>query len=393
MNRKQLGILLGLVVIVGGAGLMVYQQREHSWQPPSGATGGSLLANLPVNDITRLVLRQGTNEVNLIKQSDAWRVRERHDYPANFTQISEFLLKARDLKVVQTEKVGPSQLPRLHLAPSGPDTNAALVVEFKGAGDKTLSTLLVGKTHLRKSSRPSPDGESDGGFPDGRYVMTAEPGTVSVISDPLESLQPRPESWLNKDFIKIEKARSLTVTFPAATNSWKLSRETESGDWKLADLKPGEALDSAKTSAFATPLSSPSINDVISGDTLTGGGVTTVSVDTFDGFHYDLKVGAKRNDDLPLTVSVSANLPKQRAAAKDEKPADKDRLDKEFKAQSQKLEEKLKQEQTHQGWTHLISSWSLESLVKERAQLMVEKKEEPKTETPGFPQPGEAPHP
>jgi len=105
-----------------------------------------------------------------------------------------------------------------------------------------------------------------------------------------------------------------------------------------------------------------------------------VTLDTFESFTYLLKVGQKTNDNYPLLVAVSAQLPKERAPGKDEKPEDKDKLDKQFKEQQKKLEEKLTQEQAFGKWTYLVSSWTLDPLLKNRTQLLVEKKEEPKKE-------------
>ena len=107
------------------------------------------------------------------------------------------------------------------------------------------------------------------------------------------------------------------------------------------------------------------------------------TVDTFDNFNYTLKVGQKTNDNYPLAMSVSAQLPKERTPGKDEKPEDKTKLDKEFKEKQKKLEEKLAQEKTFENWVYLVSSWTVDPLLKERSQLMVEKKEEPKKEEKG----------
>src|SRR5205085_9172026 len=86
---------------------------------------------------------------------------------------------------------------------------------------------------------------------------------VALISDALANIEPQPDQWLNKDFFKIEKVRSIAVAFPAATNSWKLTRDTESAEWKLADAKPGEQLDASKASGVVNPLASPSFTDVM----------------------------------------------------------------------------------------------------------------------------------
>jgi hypothetical protein len=171
------------------------------------------------------------------------------------------------------------------------------------------------------------------------------------------------------------------VTFPVATNSWKLTRENESGEWKLAETKPGEELDSGKASGVSNPLSSPSFVDVATGakPEETGLGKPTIAtLETFDGFNYTVKVGAKTNDNYFLTVAVAANLPQARTPGKDEKAEDKDRLDKEFKEKQKKLEEKRAQEKAFEKWTYLVAGWTVDPLLKERTQLFVEKKDDTK---------------
>src|SRR5687768_5779334 len=126
MNRKQLIILVILVVLVGEAGLLLRNRENSSWKGADPAVGKKLLGEkFPVNDVAQISIKQGTNELNLVKK-DLWRVRERGDYPANYSEVSDFLLKVSDLKIVQTEKVGPSQLPRLSLA-IGQGSSSALV--------------------------------------------------------------------------------------------------------------------------------------------------------------------------------------------------------------------------------------------------------------------------
>jgi hypothetical protein len=382
MNRKQLVILLVLVVVLGGAGLVIHNKQNQERQGGDPSAGKKLLGDFPVNDVARITLKQGTNEATLVKKDDLWRVGERNDYPASFTDISDFLLKTRDLKIVQSEQVGASQLGRLELA-AGQGSNSALVVEFDDQHDKPIKTLLLGKKHMKKTSQPSQFGEGDEGWPDGRYVKTGDSADVAIISNPLDNIEPQPAQWLDKNFFKVEKAKTIAVAFPNATNSWKLTRETESGDWKLADAKADEQLDSAKTSGVSNPFSSPSFADVSTSakpEEIAAGKPTVVTIDTFDNFSYTVKVGGKTNDDYQLTVAVTAQIPKERTPGKDEKPEDKTKLDKEFKDHQQNLEEKLNQEKGFGKWVYLVSNWVVEPVLKERAQLLVEKKEEPKKE-------------
>src|ERR1035441_5034370 len=83
MNRKQLLILVVLVVVLGVVGLVLHQRNQTSWQGGSRRGGGAkLLGDLPVNDVTTIVIKGGTNELDLVKQDNLWRVKQRNDYPA-----------------------------------------------------------------------------------------------------------------------------------------------------------------------------------------------------------------------------------------------------------------------------------------------------------------------
>ena len=383
MNRKQFLVLLALVLVLGAWGLKQLRNQTSSWGGGGAAIGQKLLGEFTVNDVAQIAIKHGTNELTLAKKNDLWRVAQRGDYPANFAEISSLLLKLKDLKVVQTETVGPSQLPRLELAPSG--VNTPTTVEFTDASGKAIKTLLLGKKHIKSGGQRSPmEDAGDGGFPDGRYVMAnGAADRVALISDPLANLEPNPAPWLNKDFFKVEKARTIAVTFPQATNSWKLVRETESGPLKFAEAQPGEELDASKASAAGNPFSSPSFDDVAVGATPEQTGLnqpTVVGIETFDGFTYTIKVGVKTNENYFVTLTVAATLPKERPAGTDEKPEDKARLDKEFADQQKKHGDKLAAEKTLEPWTYLVSGWTVDSVLKERAQLLVDKKEEPKAE-------------
>src|ERR1043166_7405834 len=259
MNRKQLVILLVVIIVLGGAGLLMRKKESASWEGGSRDVGKKLVENFPINDVATIALKQGSSELHLVKKDNFWRVRERNDYPANYSEISGFLLKINDLKVVQTEKVGPSQLGRLSFA-----GDSVLTVDLKDQKDKPIKTLLLGKKHMKKSTQPSPMSQfgGDEGYPDGRYVKSGTDDSVALISDALANIEPKPDQWLDKDFFKVEKVKTIAVNFPVATNSWKLTRETESGEWKLADAKPTEPLDAGKASGVANPLGSPSFSDV-----------------------------------------------------------------------------------------------------------------------------------
>jgi hypothetical protein len=379
MNRKQFIILLALVAVIGTAGLIVHQRSNNSWQSAEASIGQKLLPNLAVNDIAQITIQSGTNNLTLAKSDSLWRVRERGDYPANFPQISDLLMKFAGLKIEQSEEIGPSQFGRFQLLPPSPATNTGTLVEFKDQGGKTLSTLLLGKKHMAKAAADSQFGGMDSeGWPDGRYVMVGtDAKSLAVISDTLDEVQPKPEQWLNKDFFSIEKPRSIAVQFPESTNSWKLIRASDTNDWHLADAGSDEKLDSTKISSITSPFGSASFGDVAQpAKSYNPANNTVLTVETLDGFTYVAKIGQKQNENYPVSFSISANLPAERITAKDEKPDQKTRLDNEFKEQQGRLAEKLAREKRFENWIYFLPAYSIDGLLKPREQLLVEKQKE-----------------
>ena len=56
------------------------------------------------------------------------------------------------------------------------------------------------------------------------------------------------------------------------------------------------------------------------------------------------------------------------------------KLDKAFEAHKQQMEAKLKQEQSLGKWTYLVSSWTVQPLLKKRSELLAQPKPEKKPE-------------
>jgi hypothetical protein len=379
MNRKQLLIILVVAVVLGGIGLYLNRQKSASFASKPKSSGEKLLGDFPVNDVALIRLRDDTNEVNVVK-ANGWAVKERNSYPANSEKIIEFARKLWDLRPAQSQKIGESQLGRMQLlSPEKGGTNSATLVELQGTDGKTIRSLLLGKESMRSGGGGDPFGGGGGGWPNGRWIyLPDKPGTTYLVSETFNEVEPKPEVWLNKDFFKVEKARSIAVSFSEPTNSWKLTRETESGEWKLADARPDEKLDSGKASSVSYAFSSPTFEDVALGDQNQATNPVSIEIETFDGFGYTLKVGDEADGNRPLTVGITAKLSAERKPAEGEKPEDKEKLDKEFKETQTKLEEKLNKERALSRWTYRVSSWTVESVMKHRSELLAAKTDEVK---------------
>lgn len=379
MKGKHLALLLLLVALAGGAGYFLYKDNAAKWNA-SGTAAGAKVLDFPINDVARVAIKSSAGELHLVRKGDAWTVQERADYPADYVKVSDLIRKLWDLKTVQEVKVGPSQFARLELVEPGKEGGAGTVVELQDKDGKKLTALLVGKSHLRKSEGIGMMGES-GGFPAGRYVAPGGSTRVSLVSDTLDAVGVKPEAWLQRDFFRIENVKSVKLEGTTDAQRWTLTRENATAEWKLEGAKAEEKLDTSKVSPIGSVFASASFADVLAPDAKpadTGlDKPATATFETFDKFTYVLKIGKPTGDNQPLTVAVSADLPKQREPGKDEKPEDKTKLDQEFQATQKRLTDKLAAEQKFAARPYLVAKSTLDQLLKDRAALLEEKKPDP----------------
>lgn len=389
MNSKQLTLLVLLCVVLGGLGWLAWNKQNDSYSESAAQLGEKLLPDFPLNDVTQISIRQPSNTIALIKKDDVWVVSDRGDYPANFSNISDLLKKFWEIKVAKPVKVGPSRLPQLELI--GPDKGSGTLVEFKAKDGKAIPSVLLGAKTMREAGAEAA-AFGGGAFPNGRYVMVGgDPKHVALITETFATADGKSDEWLNKDWFKVEKIKSVSVVSTNATNNFKVLRDSEAGEWKLADAKGEEKLDNAKAGGVFTALASPSFTDVSTNSNADATGLgkpqVTATIETFDGFTYTAKIGktSGEGDDHFFQIAMTGNFPKERTPGKDEKPEDKAKLDKEFADNLKKLEERLKADLAYTKRTYVVSKWTIDPLLKERKDLLAEKKEEPKAEDKPLP--------
>jgi len=378
MKGKQLLILIAALLVLGGAGLYLRRLDDAKLTGSRVGMGQKVLGEFDINSVAGFRIRAGSNQLNVVREGDAWVVRERANYPASFANLADFLRKLDDLKVTRPLEVGPSRLAALDLV--APDRGNGVQLELLAADGKALRSLLLGKSHSRAGAEDSSQA-GGGGMANGRYLMVGgDIKTAAVVSDPLSNVETRPEEWLDKEFFKVELPRRVELIRPEATNSFVLSRTNEFSEWQLADAKPEEKVEASKTSLFGSVLSAPTFTDVRVNPDVAALGLdkpALAKITTTSGFSYEIKVGkVQANDEYPIQLSVSAELQKERVPGKDEKPEDKEKLDKEFKDKLAKLEQKLKAEQGYAKWTYIVSKWTIEPILKNRSDLFADKKAE-----------------
>ncbi len=385
MNQKQFSILLAVLVLLGGLVWALKTNDESSWTQTATRVGQSLVPNIPINDVANIRIDNGHSSVTLTKKDGQWRVKERGDYPANFSMVSDLLIRIQEQKIVQIDTISPEQRPDLYLIEPIKDKPSAIAVEMQDANAKPISKLLLGKRLMKK-------GPNNVEVPAGRYVMVAgDEKTAALLADVLLDAEPKPESWIVRDFARADKLKSVAFNADDGSNVWKMQRDKEGGEWQLVDAKPNEKFDSSRGTSAVNAISMINFSDVVVESATLDTGMKksrSVIVETFEGPTYTFRIGnAASEENQFIGVTVTGDAIKTRAAVADEKPEDKERLDKEFKDRLEKLEARLKFEKTLASWTYIMPTWRLEPLLKDRAGLMVEKQNaEAPTVTPINPQ-------
>ena len=394
MNRKTFLTLIVVLLVLGGAGAALFWQDLSAWRNVDAKIGSKLFEKLAINDVAQIRIVDGKGEVVLAIKDKRWVVKQRGDYSANYQDIGDLLVKLPDLKVVQTENVGAALLPRLKLVQPGGDANknaakdaakdagkdakdadsAGTLLELSDKSGKVIATLLLGKKVIKIEDSPLPIKQE---IPVGRYVLSPGSQTVLVVSDALNSAEAKPERWLAKEFFKAERIKSLAASGDGV--QWKIARDEEYGQWKFAD--GAGQLDPSAAVAAVNSLTALTFTDVAVGvkaDSFDK--PRTFVAETYDNLTYNITIARKPDsDNYYLSFTVSGEPPRERTPEKGEKPADKERLDKQFAESLKKLDERIKLEKSLAGWTYVVAAKSLEPLLKERAQLVAAPRKPPDT--------------
>ena len=370
-------ILILLIVLAGLIGFAVMQKNSKTKRLAVAASREKLLDKVEGADIRKIRLKDGDKSTTLAAEGDEWIVAERSNYPAAFSKISKAIQDLLDQKVGKKMTIGKSAWGDVKLeSPGGTDSSkAGFTVELLGEADKPIKTMVLGSNV--ESSKVGESKSPFGGGGNERFVRLTDDGdTVWVVPNQFYDLKASPEDWIEKSFIDVQKMKSIEVTAPKAEDSWKASRKAEADtEYAFEGAKPDESLDNIKAS-LSNLLSSPTFNDVVTKDKATADFMKDAwqtKITTFEGFTYNVKAvkkGEGSTEKFYMTVDVSANLPKERPAVKDEKPEDKKKADDEFASKKKALEEHLAKDKKAAGGVYEMSSYSLGSLMRKKSDVL-----------------------
>ncbi|HYG56314.1 MAG TPA: DUF4340 domain-containing protein [Burkholderiales bacterium] len=349
----RLALIFVILLVVLGGGALLYQQQERSRRPDNvGTLGQPLLKDLKASEIKSIRITEPKSKLTLNLKNDTWVIAERDDFPADFVKVRDFVVKAISLKVGQSEPIGDKDRARLNLDESGTQ------VEFMGGDGKPIGKLTVGKKYFKRDVDNPEKANADGRF----VAVPGEPKQAYLVSDALAQASTRTADWIDRQSFQVEKVKTLEVRHPDG-GTWRIERDGDNADWRMAPLRPGEKVEPTKANAASYSLSLLELADVApKGSTIEN--PIQIEATTLDGLSYSIKVGKAEGENHPVAFSSSGNL----TPGGDSKDAER----------LKKIEARLPREKVLQQHVLLIPKAKLEDTLKKREDLLVEKKQDAK---------------
>ncbi len=379
MNKQFLAVLGVLLVVIGGAALLVFRQGETAKPAVTSQLGQPLLKGLRASEVANIAITEPKQVLTLAKKDNRWVIVEKNGFPADLDKVTDLVVKAIELKAGQVEPVGENDRARLNLAEPGKE-GAGTLITFKAADGKILADLLVGKKYFKKE----PEGDSSKAQGDGRFVMLpSDPKQVYIVSDPLRLASATSGDWISKEGVAIERVRILEVKPAEGNEGYRIERVTDGIEWKLDPATPGQKLDVSRANAASYSLNKMEIDDLAAADADTGlDKPTIVTATTFDGLTYTLKIGATAKDKTFVKVEVEGTPKRESTPSRNEKPdekaEEKEKREKAFAEEAKKLDERIAREKTLKDYVLVVPSRKLADTLKKRGELLEQKKPDAK---------------
>lgn len=395
MKSKQLIILVAILAAAGIAAALKMRSRDAAIGGTPQEVGNRILKGFEPEGVAGFTISDGKDSVEVALKDGKWVLPSRDGFPASLTAVNELRDAAHQLKVLSVQNVGASQLGRLQLrepASDVPEAERSKMVSFRDNAGKDTITFFAGKT-----MEPKSDGGMDfNAGPRPQFVRVK--GTDGIVYQAVQgfaSLNATVKSWLDKEsFFKVEKLKSIAVTGPTPEESWKVFREAEGGELKLDAPKEGEEFDATKAAGPGGAFAYAAFEDLAPAADKEKAALDkpthTAVIETFDGFTYTIKVGAKAAaaaaadagaaENYYLSFSADGKFAEQRtppAPDKDGKPTEteeqKKAADEAFAKDLQKKKEKLAAEQSHKDRIFVVTKYTLDGVMKKRAEFLKDK--------------------
>lgn len=377
MSKKQVIVLWIIALALVGTLAIVNASKSDGFQSATERKRGeTLLVDFDPTKVTSLSIKEGTEVVTLQKKEGKWTVAERDDYPANTSSINELLRLIDEVEVTQGIEADPEFAPRFGMDSEATDPKQQGTVVVMTDGNSELAHLTFGKNLESASNLGNP---FMGGGSTGRFVKNHQDDSgVYVTSELFPTLNADPSSWLDDDFLIVEKIQSIAVSKQGKLDEheWKITREGEGAPFTLIGKKDNENLDTNALNPLGNLFSYARFEDIIPAAEEEGSWIKDerqqAVIETFEGLTYHVTFGPQLNaaDKYLLRVTVAGNIPEKRKVEEGETEDDAKAKDAAFTKRRKLLLDKLEIAKRLEGRTYQVSKFTVDPLLKNRTGLI-----------------------
>ncbi|HHJ17676.1 MAG TPA: DUF4340 domain-containing protein [Gammaproteobacteria bacterium] len=300
MQRKALGIVLLLLVVPGGAWLMLGERQSP---PDNGAAGQRLFPELEqkLNDITRIRVEHNGSVYEVLKHGDQWQLPDKGGYPVLFERVKPLLLGLALLEKVEPKTDKPENYARLGVQEPAVDSGN-IRIELYVTGDDPVASLIVGGIR---------SGLIAGGR-DGIYVRISGDPRAWLVSGNLDLPQQQVD-WVDRQIIHIKPktVQRVTIRYPDGDTLEIAKRHRGVATYTVVNMPGGAVLkDGIEINTLARGLAALNMDDVLvrAGAGLPEADAVAAVFETWDG----LRVTAwtvEQGGEIFVWFDVGANAP------------------------------------------------------------------------------------
>ncbi|WP_374631017.1 hypothetical protein [Ferrovibrio sp.] len=369
MRGKTWAILLVAAVAVGGGAWYITAQRDRATQADFATK--PLFPDLAkrVNDVAVLELETTKGKIRIQRSNDGWVLPEKAGYRAKIDLTRKNILGIAGLETLEPRTDKPELYsliqvnepkdyqPADEAAKSDPGPILARLLDDKG---QVLAAVIVGKVKTRElGSRPAEIhvrklGEARAWLAKGRVDLPADAG-----------------AWLDKDMVKIERARVAAAHVQHADGEkLDLVRTNAADGTSKDDFRPSRIPAGKKVASQYDVNSLPgalafiSFDDVAKADSQDFSKATLSVIETLDGIRVSIKSipAADKKAWITLALDYDPALVKQ--------DAENTVLLNEEAAKKQVADSNARL----QGWTYLVSEYTARDITRRLADLLEDDK-------------------
>ena len=375
-----LAVIAAILILV-----TVFLSGREDPTPP--LTGQPVFPGLQaiINNVSEMSVSTQGGIITVHKDEKAWRVKEKHEYPADHGTVRETLIGLVELKTLEPKTRKPELYEKLGLQDVDAEGSLSTAVTLKDATGNVLADVIIG------NDRPA---KGKSGYKEMFIRKAGDPQTWLV--EGRLTVDKNPSAWLDKELVQIETKRvsRLSVTHPDKTRLVVEKGKPADLDYQVANVPEGLEIQSQFTvNNIVSTVTSLSLDDVkpASEVPFDAQPVVTAVFETFDGLEGTVyllrqddkdyvRISAAFNADLiwkPVPEKESESQKQdngqageepdqtaqdQEAAAEPEPPTIKPEA--EVKAEIEALNKRVA------GWVYVIPKFRADTLLKKPQDLL-----------------------